>query len=76
MGTQKQVGAAILFSDKAGIKTKLLRGEKRSQHTGSNSAAQQLHRRITIVNIYAPLMDTLNRTNTAGHKRSHILTPL
>ena len=65
---QKKAGAAILISDKIGLKVKKITRDKERHYIMIKGSIQEED--ITIVNIYSPKKNTsIPKTNTNRHKR-------
>jgi hypothetical protein len=68
MDARKQVGTAVLISDKADFKPRSVRRQTRSPHVeeGSNSSSN-----VTIINIYAPNVGArCLKSNSTGHENT------
>ena len=67
-GKQKNVGVAVLISDKTDLKIKKITRDKEGHYIMIKRSIQEED--ITIVNIYAPNTGApLHKTNTNKHKR-------
>ena len=66
---QKKEGVAILISDKIGFKTKAVKRDKEEHYIMIKGSIQEEN--ITIINIYAPNIGAICKTNANKYERGN-----